>query len=1206
MLPPGVAPKIEKYEDKPPHSTSRELPSICSECSEPSSGSDKGLRSSSHGHACKLEDKRALQQRVHESVENKKSKMEEAQQQLAQEQTQRQQLQKEMAALKQVIRATEEVAKLKAAELATALKKHQDYIGQLLSERSQIGKKLQEVKADLITFLQNDRAQHDRAREQVLELDNELVKMTESLQAKERELAAAKAAAAAAVQAVQSASATAITVAGSPMLRTDTLNVAAITIQRFVRGMQARRRFEAARAAVLTIQCAARAWAARKLTMQLRREKAALTIQIAKLLQDKKALEQKVHELQSMLETVQDAAKLKATELATALKKHQDYIGQLMSERSRIDKKFQEMKADLITRLQNACAQRDEARGRVLELDNEYVKMTESLQAKERELAAANAAASAAAAVQAVQSASAGAITVAGSPMPATTPVAASTAANTMHSMFQKLQTSAPGYARNIAENISTLFTKEGAPLRTPPRAGVLHGDDDMRTPSVSGARAPGTRAATMQADERKEAGVLKHKVTATEDAAKLKATELATALKKHQDYIDQLMRECNKRMAANMTTWKSQGADEPHRRIFSLLTESCHMTRRLLEVKMLLGAGSGVKLDEAKEELDAQAAKREVPSDSTAASAAAGSSMPAASSVAGSTTAATTANGRPDVSAPVTPPNVTKSRSTLFTKDGSPLGTASLDEVHLRNKIRRSLSFSGVHAPGTGPESEADRRMREAQLKQVQILAEKRKVEEDKLLAALAAPLPTAVAASGQDAATGPIGMGFHRGRPVAAIVIFRYCLHARAFQADRTAIFDRIVSVIGQQVECGQEDNNCLSYWLSNTVTLLHMLNKHTKPASGYVNKARVGVAGGAVGATRSVLGAMFGSRSGASPGGLAHAEASIHSDDDGGFKQVEAKYPALLFKQQLDAIVQKIFPMIRDNVRKEISPMLSNCIYAPKTSGRTVARPMGAGPASGDKGAGQQAASHKSWMDLLHVFDTLLAVFKANVVPKVLVQALFKQLFRFINVQLFNQLLLRRERCSFSNGEYVKTGLEQVAHWINRAGADYIAGSWEELKYLRQAVTFLATVDKPKKSLEEITSDLCRVLSIQQLYRISTMYWDDKYNEETVSPDVLSRMKQAMVDSNSSAGHSFLLDDESGLPFQAADLLANMDDKVSSDCNCGRWEIVVHRVLLCLSPWRLQLGQYDKTQEEQTDGGPNFAFLEEELCFAAPAPQ
>jgi myosin-5 len=55
--------------------------------------------------------------------------------------------------------------------------------------------------------------------------------------------------------------------------------------------------------------------------------------------------------------------------------------------------------------------------------------------------------------------------------------------------------------------------------------------------------------------------------------------------------------------------------------------------------------------------------------------------------------------------------------------------------------------------------------------------------------------------------------------------------------------------------------------------------------------------------------------------------------------------------------------------------------------------------------------------------------------------------------------------------------------------------------------QAVTFLVIGNKPKKSLDDITRDLCPVLSIQQLYRISTMYWDDKYNTETVSSEVCS---------------------------------------------------------------------------------------------------
>lgn len=66
---------------------------------------------------------------------------------------------------------------------------------------------------------------------------------------------------------------------------------------------------------------------------------------------------------------------------------------------------------------------------------------------------------------------------------------------------------------------------------------------------------------------------------------------------------------------------------------------------------------------------------------------------------------------------------------------------------------------------------------------------------------------------------------------------------------------------------------------------------------------------------------------------------------------------------------------------------------------------------------------------------------------------VRKLFQQLFSFVNVQLFNQLLLRRECCSFSNGEYVKTGLAEVENWIHTAGKEWTGESWDELRYIRQ---------------------------------------------------------------------------------------------------------------------------------------------------------
>ncbi|RXH82609.1 hypothetical protein DVH24_036950 [Malus domestica] len=43
----------------------------------------------------------------------------------------------------------------------------------------------------------------------------------------------------------------------------------------------------------------------------------------------------------------------------------------------------------------------------------------------------------------------------------------------------------------------------------------------------------------------------------------------------------------------------------------------------------------------------------------------------------------------------------------------------------------------------------------------------------------------------------------------------------------------------------------------------------------------------------------------------------------------RQVEAKYPTLLFKQQLTAYVEKIYGIVRDNLKKELSLHLSSCI-------------------------------------------------------------------------------------------------------------------------------------------------------------------------------------------------------------------------------------------------------------------------------------
>ncbi|CAL0325516.1 unnamed protein product [Lupinus luteus] len=212
--------------------------------------------------------------------------------------------------------------------------------------------------------------------------------------------------------------------------------------------------------------------------------------------------------------------------------------------------------------------------------------------------------------------------------------------------------------------------------------------------------------------------------------------------------------------------------------------------------------------------------------------------------------------------------------------------------------------------------------------------------------------------------------------------------------------------------------------------------------------------------------------------------------------------------------------------------------------KKAPRTVRQSAVKGRSHANAVAQQALIAH--WQSIVKILNNYLKIMKANYVPPFLVHKVFTQIFSFINVQLFNSLLLRRECCSFSNGEYLKTGLAELEQWCVEATAEYTGSAWEELKHIRQAVGFLVMHQKPKKSLNEITLELCPVLSIQQLYRISTMYWDDKYGTHSVSPNVISSMRTMMSeDSNSAVSTSFLLDDDSSIPFSLDDISKSIQE-------------------------------------------------------------
>ncbi|WOL20211.1 myosin-15 isoform X1 [Canna indica] len=355
---------------------------------------------------------------------------------------------------------------------------------------------------------------------------------------------------------------------------------------------------------------------------------------------------------------------------------------------------------------------------------------------------------------------------------------------------------------------------------------------------------------------------------------------------------------------------------------------------------------------------------------------------------------------------------------------------------------------------------------------------------------------------------------LGFKEGKPVAACTIYKCLLHWHAFEAERTAIFDFIIEGINNVLQVDYEHSK-LPYWLSNTSALLCLLQRNLRSNGFLTTPSR---RSGSLGLSRRAVQSLK------SPPKLIGEDSLAH---------VDAQYPAILFKQQLAACLEKIYGLMRDNLKKEILPLLNFCIQAPKsTRGSTL-------KTSKSPGSVPQLQPNIHWEQIIKFLDSLMEQLRENFVPSFFTRKLITQLFSFINIQLFNSLLLRRECCSFSNGEYVKSGLALLEKWIADVKEEYAGTSWHELNYIRQAVGFLIIHQKRKKSLDDIMQDLCPALSLQQIYRICKMYWDDKYSTQSVSSEVVATMREMVNNSQNLSSNSFLLDDDIRIPFSTEDI-------------------------------------------------------------------
>ncbi|KAB2064988.1 hypothetical protein ES319_A09G059200v1 [Gossypium barbadense] len=211
---------------------------------------------------------------------------------------------------------------------------------------------------------------------------------------------------------------------------------------------------------------------------------------------------------------------------------------------------------------------------------------------------------------------------------------------------------------------------------------------------------------------------------------------------------------------------------------------------------------------------------------------------------------------------------------------------------------------------------------------------------------------------------------LGFSQEKPVAAFTIYKCLVHWRTLEAERTSVFDNLIQMIGSSLE-KQDDNDHMAYWLSNTSALLFLLQSSLKSSAA---------------------------------------------------AQKPPAPTSFFWMTQ-----KKIYGIIRDNLKKDLSLLLSCCIQVPRASKGTAFKTF-----EESEKVDSSPACH--WQRIIESLNKHLSTLK----------------------EIF--FLVRRECCTFSNGQYVKYGLAELELWCAQVTEEYAGSSWGELKHTRQAVAFL----------------------------------------------------------------------------------------------------------------------------------------------------
>ncbi|MGH0139685.1 UNVERIFIED_CONTAM: hypothetical protein FKN15_036854 [Acipenser sinensis] len=289
-------------------------------------------------------------------------------------------------------------------------------------------------------------------------------------------------------------------------------------------------------------------------------------------------------------------------------------------------------------------------------------------------------------------------------------------------------------------------------------------------------------------------------------------------------------------------------------------------------------------------------------------------------------------------------------------------------------------------------------------------------------------------------------------------AYILFMCIRHADYMNDDQKvhSLLTSTINAIKKVLKKHNDDIEMTSFWLANTSRLLHCLKQYSGDEAFMTqNTAK-------------------------------QNEHCLKNFDLAEYRQVLSDLSIQIYQQLIKVAEGILQPMI-------VSAMLEN-ESIPSLSG---VKPMGYRKRSSSMVDGENSYSLEAVIRQLNAFHATMCDHGLD--PEI-IQQVFKQLFYMISAVTLNNLLLRKDVCSWSTGMQLRYNISQLEEWLRGKNLQQ-SGAVGTMEPLIQAAQLLQVKKKTTEDARAICS-LCTSLSTQQIVKILNLYTPLNEFEERVT--------------------------------------------------------------------------------------------------------